>query len=239
MLKYIFQKTDTPKDSKPTKISTLKSVVHISEKPRIIDHVLKAPDEKELKDMSIDFLTDIQNNGNTKQGKNVNNKSLKSNSYLDDYTKEDSYRNDHSFTKKTDEVYNIYKTRQFDKYHDSDMKRAKSLAELDLGNAVAGKVKQMVIRIKSVDKLDGARKEVIDAREKPRRGSVSERIALFEVSHITSQVQKLTRLGSEGKRPFSIHACEVTLLNIRDESSAKLLKCTHIDTNIINTKICI
>lgn len=64
-----------------------------------------------------------------------------------------------------------------------EMKTAKSLAELDLGDAVKGKVNRMIVRINSVEKIEAEIKEApINIKEMPRKRSVSEKIALFEVS---------------------------------------------------------
>ncbi|KAJ8705764.1 hypothetical protein PYW08_012810 [Mythimna loreyi] len=63
-----------------------------------------------------------------------------------------------------------------------ELKRAKSLAELDLGDVVHGKVKRIVGRIKSVDfGRRGSVKTEINAKELPRKMSVWEKIALFEI----------------------------------------------------------
>ncbi|XP_013195740.2 titin isoform X2 [Amyelois transitella] len=59
--------------------------------------------------------------------------------------------------------------------------RPKSLAEMDLGDAVKGKVHQMIIRMNSTEKIE-TNKKVIDPRERPRKKSVSKIIALFEKS---------------------------------------------------------
>ncbi|KAH9629378.1 hypothetical protein HF086_008164 [Spodoptera exigua] len=62
-----------------------------------------------------------------------------------------------------------------------DMKRAKSLAELDLGDAVQGKVKRILSRINSVD--FGRRESIktaISIKEMPKKMTVLEKIALFE-----------------------------------------------------------
>uniref|UniRef100_A0A2H1W665 SFRICE_007239 n=1 Tax=Spodoptera frugiperda TaxID=7108 RepID=A0A2H1W665_SPOFR len=62
-----------------------------------------------------------------------------------------------------------------------DMQRAKSLAELDLGDAVQGKVRSILSRINSVD--FGRRESIrtsISVKEMPRKMSVLEKIALFE-----------------------------------------------------------
>lgn len=64
-----------------------------------------------------------------------------------------------------------------------ELKRAKSLAELDLGDVVQGQVKRIVGRIKSVDfsRRESVKTE-INIKEMPRKMSVLEKIALFEVS---------------------------------------------------------
>lgn len=72
-----------------------------------------------------------------------------------------------------------------------DIKRTKSLAELDLGDVVKGKVQRMVYKIKSVDleKAETPRARKISVKEMPRKSSVLEKIALFEVSmHFYIQV---------------------------------------------------
>lgn len=70
----------------------------------------------------------------------------------------------------------------FDK--ESNLKKAKSVAELDLGDAVKGKVHDIIVRMRSVDRSGGEKREVISVKERPRKKSVSEKIALFEVSLI-------------------------------------------------------
>lgn len=65
-----------------------------------------------------------------------------------------------------------------------DFKRAKSLAELDLGDAVHGQVRRMVGRMKSVDfgRRESVKVEKISIKEMPKKMSVLEKIALFEVT---------------------------------------------------------
>lgn len=65
---------------------------------------------------------------------------------------------------------------------EEDFRRTKSVAELDLGDAVKGKVNNIILRIKSVDRIELDRRETISKKEMPRKRSVSEKIALFEVS---------------------------------------------------------
>ncbi|XP_034837805.2 uncharacterized protein [Maniola hyperantus] len=71
------------------------------------------------------------------------------------------------------------------KKEDSDMRRARSLAELDLGDAVKGRVKQLVVRMSSVDRGGASRREHLEGRGRPRGGTVSQRIAMYE-SKLTS-----------------------------------------------------
>ncbi|CAF4891734.1 unnamed protein product [Pieris macdunnoughi] len=61
-----------------------------------------------------------------------------------------------------------------------EIKRELSYAEVDLGDAVKGRVRDMVVRMVSFERMDLERKGIIDIKEKPRSGSVSEKIALFE-----------------------------------------------------------
>ncbi|RVE46079.1 hypothetical protein evm_009243 [Chilo suppressalis] len=63
----------------------------------------------------------------------------------------------------------------------SRAQRTKSVADLDLGDAVKGKVHNMIVRMNSVEMLNVEKKEVISAKERPRKKSVSEKIALFEL----------------------------------------------------------
>ncbi|XP_022120141.2 uncharacterized protein LOC110996654 [Pieris rapae] len=61
-----------------------------------------------------------------------------------------------------------------------EIKRELSYAEVDLGDAVKGRVRDMIVRMVSFERMDLERKGIIDIKEKPRSGSVSEKIALFE-----------------------------------------------------------
>lgn len=64
-----------------------------------------------------------------------------------------------------------------------DMRRTKSVAELDLGDAVKGKVNKIISRINSFDLLE--EKNQSKVKDLPRKRSVSEKIALFEVSKLS------------------------------------------------------
>lgn len=63
---------------------------------------------------------------------------------------------------------------------EEEMKRSKSVAELDIGDTVKGKVHRMIVRINSIEKIELEKKE-INVKERPRKRLVSEKIALFEV----------------------------------------------------------
>ncbi|XP_053623319.1 titin-like isoform X2 [Plodia interpunctella] len=62
---------------------------------------------------------------------------------------------------------------------DITKERLKSVADVDLGDAVKGKVHQIIVRMNSVEKIENNKKE-INPRERPRKKSVSKIIALFE-----------------------------------------------------------
>lgn len=63
---------------------------------------------------------------------------------------------------------------------DSFLNRATSVVEEDLGDVIKGKVRGIITRINSMERLEQTRKK-IEERERPI-GSVAERIALFEVN---------------------------------------------------------
>lgn len=115
-----------------------------------------------------------------------------------------------------DEVFSVYngklvesrKIRLKSTTEESNMRRTKSYAELDLGEAVKGKVLQMIVRINSMENILVEKKEVISAKERPRKMSVSEKIALFEVSIVA--IYLLLRMPSHPtgfvSNSFSEHA---------------------------------
>ncbi|XP_047039460.1 titin-like isoform X2 [Helicoverpa zea] len=83
-----------------------------------------------------------------------------------------------------------------------ELKRARSLAELDLGDAVNGKVRRIVGRIKSVDfsRRDSVKTE-INVKELPKKLTVLEKIALFEGKASSSHIQTTTPRSSTTKKP--------------------------------------
>ncbi|XP_063544275.1 uncharacterized protein LOC134752511 [Cydia strobilella] len=106
------------------------------------------------------------------------------------------------------------KIKRLKSYEDTNMKRAKSTAELDLGDAVKGKVKKMIVRMNSSELLDDVRPrevEVISEKERPRKRSVSEKIALFErkLTPVTMDNVKLENTG----RALNPHTKPVSTAN--------------------------
>ncbi|XP_013147989.1 PREDICTED: protein MLP1-like [Papilio polytes] len=72
-----------------------------------------------------------------------------------------------------------YERLQSDKSgRDFDMRRTTSVAELEIGGVVKGRVYEMIMRINSMEILSHNKKDI--QREQPRKSSVSEKIALFE-----------------------------------------------------------
>lgn len=82
-----------------------------------------------------------------------------------------------------------------------ELKRAKSLAELDLGDVVQGQVKRIVGRIKSVDfsRRESVKTE-INIKELPRKMSVLEKIALYEGKTARSRYESTTIRTSTTKK---------------------------------------
>ncbi|XP_068625740.1 uncharacterized protein [Battus philenor] len=98
-------------------------------------------------------------------GPNINSQSLRSNDVCKSETIE-KYKKDE---------YSRLKTRE-----ELRSKRMTSVVELDLCDAIKGKVQEMVMRINNMERIEQKKKEFINAKEKPRKRSVSEKIALFE-----------------------------------------------------------
>nr|XP_049703882.1 uncharacterized protein LOC110382948 [Helicoverpa armigera] len=117
-----------------------------------------------------------------------------------------SETNENVFNFNVDRAHNslitsAYGTEDF-KSSTEELKRAKSLAELDLGDAVNGKVRRIVGRIKSVDfaRRDSVKTE-INAKELPKKLTVLEKIALFEGKASSSHIQTTTPRSSTTKKP--------------------------------------
>ncbi|CAH1641986.1 unnamed protein product [Spodoptera littoralis] len=106
-----------------------------------------------------------------------------------------------------------------------DIKRAKSLAELDLGDAVQGKVKSILSRINSVD--FGRRESIktsISVKEMPKKMSVLEKIALFEGKLTSPQPEPPTaETPTDVAKPVPGISEEAYLKKIKDLQSAKVL----------------
>ncbi|XP_047541873.1 uncharacterized protein LOC125074577 [Vanessa atalanta] len=73
------------------------------------------------------------------------------------------------------DMYKEYRVKDLD----ADQ-RAKSLAELDLGDAVRGRVRQMVYRMNSMERMRLMRSDTVERKEKLRKISITDRVALFE-----------------------------------------------------------
>ncbi|XP_050359340.1 uncharacterized protein PF3D7_1120600-like isoform X13 [Nymphalis io] len=83
------------------------------------------------------------------------------------------------FTKKEP----VEKVDMFKEYRVKDIdsdQRTKSLAELDLGDSVRGRVKRMVYRINSMEKMRLMRSDTVERKERLRKISITDRVALFE-----------------------------------------------------------
>ncbi|CAB3232256.1 unnamed protein product [Arctia plantaginis] len=121
---------------------------------------------------------------------------------------------------------------ELDVVYDSreDKKRTKSLAELDLGDAVKGQVQRMVYRIKSVDfdRIETSRARKISLKEMPKKSSVLEKIALFEkkaTSTLSSNPKPpitITTSKTSSQPSSNILTEEMYLQKIDDLSSVKL-----------------
>ncbi|XP_046975509.1 serine-rich adhesin for platelets-like isoform X2 [Vanessa cardui] len=73
------------------------------------------------------------------------------------------------------DMYKEYRVKELDVDQ-----RAKSLAELDLGDAVRGRVRQMVYRMNSMERMRLMRSDTVERKERLRKISITDRVALFE-----------------------------------------------------------
>ncbi|CAK1587892.1 unnamed protein product [Parnassius mnemosyne] len=88
-----------------------------------------------------------------------------------------------------------HKIKEFSSREEDDIRRTTSVAELDFGNVIKGKVHKMIMRIKSIERAEhGKRQIIISETERPRKSSVSEKIALFEGKLSPSRPEKTTDL---------------------------------------------
>ncbi|CAG5057651.1 unnamed protein product [Parnassius apollo] len=99
-------------------------------------------------------------------------------------------------TQKIKEINKMeHKKEEFIRREEGDIKRTTSVAELDLGNVIKGKVHEMIKRIKSIERIEhGKRQIIISETELPRKSSVSEKIALFEGKLSPARTEKTTDL---------------------------------------------
>ncbi|XP_063390777.1 uncharacterized protein LOC134676349 [Cydia fagiglandana] len=122
-------------------------------------------------------------------------------------------------------------------YEDINMKKAKSTAELDLGDAVKGKVKKMIVRMNSSELLDDVRPkevEVISAKERPRKRSVSEKIALFE-RKLTPVAMDNLKLESTG-RALNPHTRPVNTVNAVPVNTVNGVPVSTKPVNTVNNR---
>lgn len=64
------------------------------------------------------------------------------------------------------------------------LERSKSAVEIEIEKSVKGKVSNIIRSMKSTDSLETPKREVISVKERPRKKSVLEKIALFEVKYL-------------------------------------------------------
>ncbi|CAG4959191.1 unnamed protein product [Colias eurytheme] len=83
-------------------------------------------------------------------------------------------------------------------FKERDNKKEVSYAEIDLGDAVKGKV-QNVVRMISMERMDLEKKGIIDIKEKPKRGTVLEKIALFEKKSTPVRVESRNKPKDQSK----------------------------------------
>lgn len=146
---------------------------------RPISQILTVKDENEYQKVAVnaDFAPgDSSYKNKTKHKYWLVNKRISSHDTEVDQTEEDTGVSTNE-TYRIDGKYKITQTKQ-----DSDnINMVKSVAELDLGDAVKGKVNSVVLRMRSVDAFGSDKKDGINIKEMPRTISVWEKIALFEV----------------------------------------------------------
>ncbi|XP_045781653.1 MATH and LRR domain-containing protein PFE0570w-like [Maniola jurtina] len=190
----MFERCET-KDALSKSNESIESLQEDNDKPKIVNEILKT-------DINQNELNYIDESANATALENkVNNEKTRMNNDLEGNKVNKSEKTSHLKTKNissegkminrtissvnnevfekdgksSTEVWQEYRRKK----EDSDMRRARSLAELDLGDAVKGRVKQLVVRMSSVDRGEG-RREQLEGRYRPRGGAVSQRIAMYE-----------------------------------------------------------
>ncbi|CAH0599571.1 unnamed protein product [Chrysodeixis includens] len=98
-----------------------------------------------------------------------------------------------------------------------ELKRAKSVAELDLGDAVNGNVQRILGRIKSVD-FDSRRNvktEKINVKEMPKKLSVLEKIRLFEGKTVSKTAETVEKVSAKEKMVISEEVYEEKIESLK------------------------
>ncbi|XP_013174289.1 PREDICTED: MATH and LRR domain-containing protein PFE0570w-like [Papilio xuthus] len=104
-----------------------------------------------------------------------------------------------------------------------DTRRTTSVAELEIGGVVKGRVHEMITRINSMEILTQGKKDV--QKEQPRKSSVSEKIALFEgkLPPVKMEKRKETyRMKNE---------TEVSVEKTEEEYTKKIIELKHVKNN--------
>ncbi|KPI99262.1 Aldo-keto reductase family 1 member C18 [Papilio xuthus] len=111
-----------------------------------------------------------------------------------------------------------------------DMRRTTSVAELEIGGVVKGRVHEMITRINSMEILTQGKKDV--QKEQPRKSSVSEKIALFEGKLPPVKMEKR-------KETYRIkNETEVSVEKTEEEYTKKIIELKHVknDYESLNTE---
>ncbi|CAG9789863.1 unnamed protein product [Diatraea saccharalis] len=117
--------------------------------------------------------------------------------------------------------------------------KVKSVADLELGDAVKGKVHELIYRMNSNERLNVEKKEVISAKERPRKKSVSEKIALFEgklaVAKITSETKSPPKRSTKPQQPGPIVLQDDEVeVKIAELKAAKIkYGCTQVNKTVV------
>ncbi|CAK1550211.1 unnamed protein product [Leptosia nina] len=153
---------DTPRQTLRTNSQTARDL------PKIVDEVLKPQTKidaivdtnKELPKTKVTWVNTDNKKADTDNRKKLSSYKSRDNVFLDKYEVRKDPRK-------------------------IEITRELSYAENDLGDAVRGRVREMVVRMVSLERMDLEKKGLIEIKEKPRGGSVSEKIALFETKVTT------------------------------------------------------
>ncbi|XP_045540801.1 putative leucine-rich repeat-containing protein DDB_G0290503 [Papilio machaon] len=142
--------------------------------------------------------------------------------YTENKAKSLEYIRHNSTRKSYERLQSDYK----DGRRDFDMRRTTSVAELEIGGVVKGRVYEMIMRINSMEILSQGKKEI--NREQPRKSSVSEKIALFEgkLPPIKTEKRKETYRMKNEK--------EVNVEITEEEYTKKILELKSVKNNYKN-----